>query len=133
MKHGIIIKIRSEPYGIQPAPKLTKAMFNWFWANFYKVKNGTGISFGEFWKIDIRINQAIFHMPYHFYITINDSIETHIEAYDYDFVKNLEKKKELAVEFDEEYASRRYDFYHWTGYKKPLITISEEIKKSYED
>lgn len=72
-------------------------MFDWLWCNWYKVKNNvypTDKSFAVE-TIDIRINQALQWMDYHFYITINGVYEYHISASEYEFKQFQEIKSRM--------------------------------------
>lgn len=71
------IRINSEPYIANPAPKLTKQMFDWFWTTLWSLRLEYYTPSIE--TIEIRINQALSNFPIHFYITINGIYEFHKE------------------------------------------------------
>ena len=109
------ISIKSQPYGITPKPVLTKAMFDWFWDNFHKVRNAHQSIYNPIVITDlkIRINQALSWMPLHFYIRVNGQEEFHIECPLYQIKQWQIEKEKLTKEFDTDYRSRKYNFNKW--------------------
>ena len=109
------IRIKAERYYLTPKPQLTRAMFDYLYDNWWKVKNHLYDRDLVVKTIEIRINQALSWMDYHFYITINGNRHIHLSASAHDFEKF--QKQKLDYETDEskkgwgaEYVSRKAHF-----------------------
>lgn len=120
------LTIKSEQYGITPAPKLNKVMFDWLWGHWWKVRNhffplmrgGYSVdTIKNIETIEIRINQALEWTDVHFYITINGIHKLHLSAGKYEFKKYQIEKADMNERYGKgvrgEHESRKHSFEKW--------------------
>jgi len=127
------IRIYSEKYGITPAPSITKNMMGYFWAKKYFIVYRQLSNLSPIESIKIRINQALPWMDYHFYVTINNDVESkdhtfHIQFNKHEVEKYIEyKKSNLATiirDYKKGYDSTKWNFLHWClGYSIKDLNI----------
>ena len=112
------LKIVSEKYGITPAPVITNDMMTYFWSKFDLIARNNEID----WPIEsihIRVNQALPWTDYHFYVTINNDIETNEHTYHMQFGKyeiakyakeKLDRNHIMFVDYQKGYNSKKWHF-----------------------
>lgn len=74
------ITINKEKYYINPCPKISREVWNMFYANLYTSFNKRNANIKHIHNIDIRINQAYAGCSnIHFYITFNKGLSDQLE------------------------------------------------------
>lgn len=114
------LSIKSESYGITPAPKLTKRMFEFLWSKKIPFILNHNKHLYPVESINIRVNQALFWMDYHFYITFNNDVENenntfHVQFGENDIKRYLESKQDtdsiMFEDYQKGYDSKKWNFY----------------------
>lgn len=112
------IKINFEKFGLTPAPTASKQMFDWFWGSFWRIRNNVRFETPVIETIDVKINQAMSYMDFHFYVTINGTYQYHISASKFAF-EQFQKEKlkyEQMYDWGKKYMSRPKHFFEYTNF-----------------
>ncbi len=126
------IRIKPERYGITAAPSITKNMMEYFWEKkYFIIDRQLGHHF-PIESINIRINQALPWMDYHFYVTINNDVESEDNTFHIQFNKSeveryFEDKKSnsyLQSDYNKGYKNTKWNFlYFCLGYSVKELNI----------
>lgn len=132
------IRIKSERYGTTPAPSITKNMMEYFWAKKYPYIYRPLGNLSPVESINIRINQALPWMDYHFYVTINNDVESEGHTFHVQFNKSeveryIEYKASNSAtmirDYKKGYDSTKWNFLLWClGYSVKELNVMFGLK-----
>ena len=115
------IRIKPERYGITAAPSITKNMMEYFWSKKYFIVKRHLDNLSPIESINIRINQALPWMDYHFYVTINNDVESEEHTFHIQFNKSEAERyfeykssssNTMIRDYKKGYDSTKWNFLH---------------------